>query len=75
MTKYGMVQHIASVFQLPMNHISPDPYPSQGASRPHNAQLSNEKLEKLGVGKHTSFREGIQSTLALWIQRKKLEQI
>ncbi|XP_046653424.1 methionine adenosyltransferase 2 subunit beta-like [Daphnia pulicaria] len=70
MTKYGMVQDIASVFQLPMSHISPDPNQSQGASRPHNAQLSTEKLEKLGVGKHTPFRSGIQSTLAVWVQRK-----
>ncbi len=70
MTKYGMVQDIASVFQLPMSHISPDPNQSQGALRPHNAQLSNEKLEKLGVGKHTPFRSGIQSALAVWVQRK-----
>lgn len=71
MTKYGMVQDIASVFQLPMSQISPDPNPSQGTSRPHDAQLSNQKLENLGVGKHTPFRVGIESTLALWVQRRK----
>ncbi len=69
MTKYGMVQTIASVFQLPMKHITPDPNPSQGASRPHNAQLSNEKLEKLNIGKHTPFAEGIKSALATWVER------
>jgi hypothetical protein len=58
-----------------MSLISPDPNPSQGASRPHNAQLSNEKLEKLGIGKHTPFREGIRTTLAEWVQRKKSEEI
>ena len=69
MTKYGMVQTIANVFQLPMKHINPDPNPSQGASRPHNAQLSNAKLENLNIGKHTPFAEGIKSTLEEWVKR------
>lgn len=75
MTKYGMVQTIASVFQLPMNHIRPDPNPSQGASRPHNAQLSNAKLEKLSIGTHTPFRDGIESVLSVWVQRHKAGEL
>lgn len=75
MTKYGMVQTIARVFKLPMNHISPDPNPSQGTSRPHDAQLSNAKIESLGIGKHTPFCEGIESSLSIWVQRYKTGEI
>ncbi|XP_032781503.2 methionine adenosyltransferase 2 subunit beta isoform X1 [Daphnia magna] len=73
MTKYGMVRDMASIFQLSMSHISPDPNPSQGTSRPQNAQLTNAKLENLAVGKHTPFRVGIESVLTGWVQRKKSE--
>lgn len=67
MTKYRMVQIISEVFKLPMDHIKPDPNPVPGAPRPHNAQLSNAKLEALGIGKHTPFREAIHSALKSWV--------
>merc|ERR1712136_587898 len=68
MTKYGMISHIAEVFQLSKEHIIPDPNPVPGAPRPHNSQLSNVKLEALGIGKHTPFREGIKAALQPWVQ-------
>ena len=66
-----MIQTISSVFGLSISHISPDTSPSPGASRPQNAQLSNAKIESLGIGKHTLFREGIQSVLDPWIKTNK----
>jgi len=67
-TKYGMISHIAEVFQLSKEHIVPDPKPVPGAPRPHNSQLSNAKLETLAIGKHTPFREGIKAALQPWVQ-------
>jgi len=68
MTKYGMISHISEVFQLSKEHITPDRNAIPGAPRPHNAQLSNAKLEKLAIGKHTPFREGIKAALQPWVQ-------
>lgn len=69
MTKYHMVQTIAEIFSLSMEHITRDTQPSQGALRPHNAQLSNAKLESIHIGKHTPFCKGIKSALTAWVQR------
>ena len=60
--------HISEVFQLSKEHITPDRNAIPGAPRPHNAQLSNAKLEKLAIGKHTPFREGIKAALQPWVQ-------
>lgn len=75
MTKYGMVKTISSIFKLPMDHISPDPNPSQGTTRPHDAQLSNARIESSGIGKHTPFCEGIESALSTWVQRHKAGEL
>lgn len=75
MTKYGMVVQMSEVFNLPMDHITPDPNPVPGAPRPHNAQLSNDKLENLAIGKHTPFRDAIKSALQPWVQRYQSTQI
>jgi len=69
LTKYGMVCCIAEVFDLSMKHILPDQNPSPGAPRPYNAQLATARIDDLGIGQHTSFREAIKSALAPWVQR------
>ena len=64
-----MIRTMSEVFQLPMDHIKPDPNPVPGAPRPHNAQLSNARLEGLGIGKHTSFRQAVQLALGSWVEK------
>lgn len=73
MTKFGMVKVMSEVFNLSMTHVSPDPNPVPGANRPYNAQLSNAKLQALGVGKHTPFRDGIEVALRSWVERRRVE--
>lgn len=72
MTKYDMLKVMANVFQIDMSHISPENGPGAGgATRPYNAQLANTKAESLGIGKHTSFSEGIESCLRPWLKQRK----
>ena len=52
MTKYEMTQTIAKHLDLSIDHVKPNTEPPTGAAatqRPENAQLSNKKLEEIGV--------------------------
>lgn len=61
LTKFGMLKSMSTVFGLPMDHIKPEAQPTNATSRPHNCQLSRERLTSLGIERHTTFQEGIRS--------------
>ena len=63
LTKLGMVQDMASVFGLSIEHIVADKGPSPGAKRPYNCEFDCSDLEKLGIGQRTPFKEGIFKAL------------
>ncbi|XP_055927269.1 methionine adenosyltransferase 2 subunit beta-like [Argiope bruennichi] len=58
-TKYQMSRMIAENFGLHHNMI-PYNLPSCGVPRPRNVHLSCERLQNLGIRRHTRFEEGIQ---------------
>jgi len=68
LTKYAMIQIISEEFSLPHDHIVPDANPNLSVPRPYNCQLGTCKLEELGIGQHTSFREGIKECLKNFIK-------
>lgn len=61
LTKFGMVKLMSQGFGLSMDHIKPEAIQSGNTQRPHNTQLSTERLTSLGIGQHTNFQEGIHS--------------
>ncbi|XP_071087248.1 methionine adenosyltransferase 2 subunit beta-like [Haliotis cracherodii] len=63
MTKYDMAVAMAEIFSLPASHIEADKKPSRGATRPFNSHLDCSRLEALGCGQRTKFREGIAHVL------------
>ena len=75
MTKYGMVVSMAKVFNFPMEHITPDPNPVPGAPRPYDARLSTDRIDGLGIGRHTPFSEAIKSALEPWVQSFRSGQL
>lgn len=60
LTKYQMVKIMAEVLGMTAEHLIGDPNPSVGAPRPYNTQLCRKKLESLGIGKHTNFKDGVK---------------
>nr|XP_018902195.1 PREDICTED: methionine adenosyltransferase 2 subunit beta-like [Bemisia tabaci] len=70
-TKYQMIQVMSEVFNLKMDHITPDskePDPS-AAARPFDVTLDSSRLKSLGIHHHTIFKEGIKRDLAKWVQK------
>ena len=67
MTKYDMAIAMATVFNLPTNHIQGDKLPSGGATRPYNANIASTRVEELGLGRRTPFKEGILDVLKPFI--------
>lgn len=69
LTKYQMVQAMAQVFHLPMDHITGvrDAGPSGGVVRPYDTRLDVARLRALGFGQHTPFEKGIEDALKSWI--------
>lgn len=63
MTKYDMVVAIGSAFGLSVNHIQPDNNQPTSSRRPYDTHLSTGKIEALGIGRQTSFHEGITECL------------
>ena len=63
LTKYDMVKTMAEVFQLPHSHIKGLKEPSPGAPRPYDTTMDTSRLLQLGISHHTTFREGIKSSI------------
>jgi dTDP-4-dehydrorhamnose reductase len=63
MTKYEMALVMAEIFNIATEHIIADKESPVGARRPYNAQLSSSRLELLGVGQRTPFKEAIKGCL------------
>jgi len=60
LTKFDMAVAIGSAFGLPVSHLRPDnSMPSGSVKRPYDTHLASDKLEALGIGRRTLFREGI----------------
>lgn len=72
MTKYQMVQCMATVFQMDMNMVVAEKCPSSsGAKRPYDTTMSRERvLTALGPTEnllHTEFKVGIAKCLKKWM--------
>jgi len=66
LTKYQMVQVISGELGLSYSHITPNnkkPPTGGSSSRPHDVRMDTTKLESLGIGAHTPFKEGIKQSL------------
>ena len=64
MTKYDMVVAMASAFDLSVDHLHPDnSQPSGTVKRPYDTYLASWKIEALGIGRRTAFRDGIAQCL------------
>lgn len=62
-TKYGQALMIGEILGLPTSHLRPDPNPPAGAPRPRDSRLDCSKLEQLGFGRRTPFRQALDVSL------------
>ncbi|XP_030836235.1 methionine adenosyltransferase 2 subunit beta [Strongylocentrotus purpuratus] len=68
MTKYTMITKIADAFNLPHDHLKPDPVqPTGGTLRPKDCSLDRSKLEALGIGQTTPIWEELQKVMAPFV--------
>ncbi|XP_058852088.1 methionine adenosyltransferase 2 subunit beta-like isoform X1 [Acipenser ruthenus] len=76
MTKYEMACAIADAFSLPSSHLRPitETPVESGALRPHNPQLDCSRLENLGIGHRTPFKQGIKECLWPFLHDKRWRQ-
>jgi len=64
MTKFAMAMAMASALGVPVSHLHPDNSPPPGnVRRPHDTQLSCGRLEALGIGRRTAFRDAVAQCL------------
>jgi len=64
MTKYEMVVAMGAVFGVHVDHLHADNSPPSGpVRRPHDTHLASKKVEALGIGRRTAFRDGISECL------------
>lgn len=65
-TKYEMVMAMAKTQRMDASHVIADKSTAKSttsAKRPHNAQLSCDDLQRLGISVHSDFRQEIKSVL------------
>ncbi|XP_051869439.1 methionine adenosyltransferase 2 subunit beta [Pristis pectinata] len=75
MTKYEMACTMADVFRLPRGHLRPVmEAPTTGVMRPRDARLDCSRLERMGIGQRTPFRQGVKSCLWPFLRDKQLLQ-
>lgn len=63
-TKYQMALIMAEYLQIKTKNILPQARKTDEVLRPYDCHLNTTSLEKLGIGKKTNFRAGIQSVIA-----------
>lgn len=69
LTKYGMVEVMARLFSLPMDHIVPNSKPPKSdVIRPYDTKLDCSDLEKIGISQRTPFEVGIKECLAPYLK-------
>ena len=66
MTKYDMVQTMSEIFGLATTNLRPDKAASSGAPRPFDTTMKTDRIDELGFGVHTPFRDGIEACLKRW---------
>ena len=71
MTKYDMACLFAPLVGADPACIVADPTPPTGAPRPQDAHLDSSDLERLGIGRRTSFTTAIPAILAPHLHAKK----
>ncbi|MDP2436291.1 MAG: SDR family oxidoreductase [archaeon] len=64
MTKYDMAVALAPMLGLPADFIVPVPEPPSDNIRPQDAQLDTNTLYLMGIGRKTSFADGMKLVLA-----------
>ncbi len=74
MTKYDMACLFAPLVGTDPACIVADPTPPTGAPRPQDAHLDSSDLERLGIGRRTSFATAIPAILAPHLHAKKIER-
>jgi dTDP-4-dehydrorhamnose reductase len=74
MTKYDMACLFAPLVGADPACIVADPTPPTGAPRPKDAHLDSSDLERLGIGRRTSFTTAIPAILAPHLHAKKIER-
>ncbi|XP_060065836.1 methionine adenosyltransferase 2 subunit beta-like [Ylistrum balloti] len=67
MTKYDMAVAMATALGISTNHIEADKNPSVGATRPYNAHVGCQRVESLGFGRRTPFKDGIVPVLSPFV--------
>ncbi len=68
MTRYTFALAMAEACGLSTDHIHADKSPPKGATRPHNSQLSCERLEQIVDCKRTPFKEAIKVCLQPFLE-------
>lgn len=66
-TKYKIAVAIGKIFNIPTDHITPDPNAPPGAPRPRDCHLDTTALNLMGCLSLTPFEEGIKKSLEKWI--------
>ncbi|XP_025201510.1 methionine adenosyltransferase 2 subunit beta-like [Melanaphis sacchari] len=67
-TKYDMVAKMAKIFNMSMEQVVPV-NGQGGVKRPFNTLLDVSRINKLGIGTHTNFEDGIKIVLTSWIDK------
>lgn len=62
-TKYEMALAMAEIFNITTEHIIADKESVSGAKRPYDTRLDSSRLELLGIGQRTPFKEAIKKCL------------
>ncbi len=63
MTKYEMALAMAPHVAFDASRLTGDANPPAGAPRPRNCHLDTERLDRLGIGRHTPFADAIAGIL------------
>ncbi len=63
MTKYDMAVAMAEACGISKEHLKPDTSDSGGTTRPYDAHLEPNKLDKLGICHRRPFKDAIKECL------------